>query len=206
MKLTQHSVLLDNQQIIPSKIICIGRNYVEHIHELNNEIPDEMVVFIKPSTAISNKLYSFHQEKLHYEGELCLLIHENKTHAVGFGLDITKRSLQNQLKSKGLPWERAKAFDGSALFSPFISISDLDNHYRLQLDINGKSRQTGHISHMMYKPDIIIQQLQTFMTLNDGDIIMTGTPQGVGLVESGDRFHGKIIHNEIFRSPQISFI
>ena len=187
---------MGERKITPSKIICIGRNYVEHIHELNNEIPDDMVVFIKPNSAISNDLYSVKQEPLHYEGELCLLIQHSQIAAIGFGLDITKRKLQSQLKAKGLPWERAKAFDGSAVFSPFVEIAELDNSFSLQLDINGKNIQSGNISLMMYKPDEIIRQLQTFITLNDGDIIMTGTPQGVGIIQSGDTFHGKILHHD----------
>lgn len=194
MTTTRQSILLGNRALTPSKIICIGRNYVEHIHELNNEIPDDMVVFLKPSSAISDELHSSQQEPLHYEGELCLLIQNKQIDAVGFGLDITKRKLQSYLKSKGLPWERAKAFDGSALFSPFINTPKVDSSFTLELDINGQNVQSGRVSHMIYQPAKIMQELQTFMTLNDGDIIMTGTPAGVGLIRAGDSFHGKIIH------------
>jgi 2-keto-4-pentenoate hydratase/2-oxohepta-3-ene-1,7-dioic acid hydratase in catechol pathway len=101
------SIIVDNTQVIPSKIICIGRNYVDHIAELGNEVPDEMVVFIKPNSSIAEQLSSYHDEPLHYEGELCFVYQLGRFSAVGFGLDLTKRQLQSKLKAKGLPWERA---------------------------------------------------------------------------------------------------
>jgi 2-keto-4-pentenoate hydratase/2-oxohepta-3-ene-1,7-dioic acid hydratase in catechol pathway len=177
---------------MPSKIVCIGRNYVEHIEELGNEIPENLVIFLKPNSAISDELKSFHQEPLHYEGELCFLFENGRFSAVGFGLDLTKRELQSQLKVKGLPWERAKAFDGSALFSEFVEISGIDPSLTLELDIDGNNVQTGDIGLMMYKPDLILAEVLTFITLEDGDIVMTGTPKCVGIVKPGQVFVGKV--------------
>ncbi len=116
-----YSVKLGDELIRPSKVLCIGRNYLEHIHELDNAIPDEMVVFNKPSTSITSVLNSYHHERLHYEAEICFLIKDGKYQAVGLGLDLTKRALQGQLKGKGLPWERAKAFDGFCGVQSFYS-------------------------------------------------------------------------------------
>mgnify|MGYP000167991775 CR=1 FL=1 len=189
--------------IHPSKVICIGRNYVEHIYELANEIPDEMVVFLKPNSSISQSLISFHQEPLHYEAELCFVYQNGIFSAVGFGLDLTKRGLQSQLKSQGLTWERAKAFDGSAVFSEFVKINSIEPTLSVQLKINGGIVQQGGIELMMYKPDEILKELQSFMTLQDGDIVMTGTPKGVGLIYQGDTFEGSIlIENKIKVSAQ----
>jgi len=192
-----NTVLLNNRPITPSKIVCIGRNYVEHIKELGNEIPTEMVVFFKPNSAISTKLSAFHQEPLHYEGELCFLYQQGKFTAIGFGLDLTKRGLQKKLKDKALPWERAKAFNGSALFSDFISIQsnneELMEKFSLELSINDKLIQAGDVTKMMVKPDKILAELQQFVTLEDGDIVMTGTPKGVGQINAEDVFVGKVL-------------
>jgi len=188
-----HTVVVGTKVISPSKIICIGRNYVEHIAELGNEVPDELVVFLKPNSAISADLLSFHQEPLHYEGELCFVYHQGRFNAVGFGLDLTKRALQSKLKAKGLPWERAKAFDGAAVFSDFVAINDVEKSLSLELMINGKTIQAGGIELMMAKPDDILHELQSFMTLQDGDIVMTGTPKGVGLIEKNAIFEGKVV-------------
>ena len=120
-----NAIVLKNIEIFPSKVVCIGRNYMEHIKELNNEIPEDMVFFIKPNSAISNKLvFPKNQNSCHYEAEISFLIEDNKITAVAFGLDLTLREVQNKLKEKGLPWERAKAFDGAAVFSKFISFND----------------------------------------------------------------------------------
>jgi 2-keto-4-pentenoate hydratase/2-oxohepta-3-ene-1,7-dioic acid hydratase in catechol pathway len=189
-----NTIVVDNKEITPSKIICIGRNYVDHVHELGNEIADEMVVFFKPNSAISNKLNSHHRnEPLHYEGELCFAYQQGKFSAVGFGLDLTKRELQSQLKSKGLPWERAKAFNGAALFSDFVSINTIDDTLSLKLAINGKTKQAGGINLMLYKPEKILAELQKFVTLEDGDIVMTGTPKGVGVIAAQSEFTGQVL-------------
>ncbi|MCJ8321845.1 MAG: fumarylacetoacetate hydrolase family protein [Colwellia sp.] len=202
------SIIVDNHLITPSKIVCIGRNYVDHITELGNEIPDEMVVFNKPNSAISSKLLSHHQEQLHYESELCFVIKNGQICAVGFGLDITKRFLQSKLKTKGLPWERAKAFNGSAVFSNFLSIKQdqINETLSLELSINDEIVQRGGIELMIYKPADIIVELKIYTDLEDGDIIMTGTPKGVGLIVEGAYFKGRVLSgaNEIVSASWIA--
>jgi 2-keto-4-pentenoate hydratase/2-oxohepta-3-ene-1,7-dioic acid hydratase in catechol pathway len=122
------------------------------------------------------------------------MLQDNALHGIGFGLDLTRRELQSKLKSKGLPWERAKAFDGAACFSDFVSLGDTDiGSLSLQLEVDGKLRQDGGYELMMHKPDQILAGIQAFMTLEDGDIIMTGTPKGVGQVKAGERFVGRIL-------------
>ncbi len=193
------TVVVDNKQVVPLKIVCIGRNYVDHIAELGNEIPDDMVVFNKPNSAISSELLSYHQEQLHYEGELCFVVKNGQFSAVGFGLDLTKRGLQNKLKAKGLPWERAKAFDGSAIFSDFVTIdaSDINQSLTLELKINDEVIQAGGVELMMYKPNEIFAELKRYTTLNNGDIVMTGTPKGVGIITKGSIFKGKVLKNNV---------
>ncbi len=187
-----HSVNCRGQSVTPSKIVCIGRNYVAHIEELGNEVPEDMVVFLKPNSAIGDTLYSERGEPLHYEGEIALMVEGGQFAAVGFGLDLTLRGLQSRLKGAGLPWERAKAFDGAALFSDFVALpADLDS-LEVELDVDGQPRQRGSIPLMMYKPTDILQGLASFMTLEDGDIVMTGTPAGVGEVHAGEHFTGRI--------------
>lgn len=189
-----NSIKLEPDSFIPSKIVCIGRNYLEHIKELGNETPDEMVIFNKPNSAISKKLHATCGEPLHYEGEICFMVRDNKLHALGFGLDLTRRELQSKLKTKGLPWERAKAFDGAACFSDFVTLGDIElASLSLQLEINDELRQDGGYDLMMHKPAQILAGIQEFMQLEDGDIIMTGTPSGVGQVQAGDQFVGKIL-------------
>ena len=195
------TVTLDGKKITPSKIICIGRNYVDHITELGNEVPDEMVVFLKPNSTITTQLMAFHQEPLHYEAELCFLYHKGKQGqgkftAVAIGLDLTKRNLQAQLKAKGLPWERAKAFNGAAVFSDFVSIDTIDNNLRLALTINGELVQAGGVELMIYPPETILAQLESFIALETGDIVMTGTPKGVGQIVPGSEFVGEVIDDE----------
>jgi 2-keto-4-pentenoate hydratase/2-oxohepta-3-ene-1,7-dioic acid hydratase in catechol pathway len=192
-KQSMNHVLLDGKKVMPSKIVCIGRNYVAHIEELGNEVPEQMVVFGKPNSAIGDTLYAeLGGEPIHYEGEIALLIKDGLPAAAGFGLDLTKRNLQSRLKDQGLPWERAKGFDGAALFSPFKSI-DSTQDLSLQLTVNDKLRQSGGVELMMYSPQLILSQLQEFTTLEDGDILMTGTPAGVGKVQAGERFDGLVM-------------
>lgn len=187
-----NKVTVGNRQIIPTKIVCIGRNFVDHINELGNEIADEMVIFVKPNSSISAVLHAEHNEPLHYEGELCFLYEKGAFTSVGFGLDLTKRELQSKLKSKGLPWERAKAFNGSSLFSHFVAIPTSLENIEFELAINGTSTQLGNIELMIYKPSDILDEILSFMDLNDGDIVMTGTPKGVGPVRKGDIFVGSV--------------
>lgn len=186
------TVIVDGNRVAPSKVVCVGRNYVEHIKELNNEIPTSMVIFMKPNSSVSQVLVSG-VSPLHYEGEISFLIKQGRVSAVGFGLDLTNRLLQNELKEKGLPWERAKAFDGAAVFSRFISINEEDvEKLSMQLWINDVLVQDGGVSLMIYKPSLIIDEINSFSTLCDNDIVMSGTPKGVGGFKIGDKFVGKI--------------
>jgi len=188
-----HTIHCQGRTIAPSKIVCIGRNYVAHIEELGNEVPEEMVVFLKPNSALGDTLYAARGEPLHYEGEIAFLVEGGRLSAVGFGLDLTKRDLQSRLKAQGLPWERAKAFDGAALFSEFVPLTLPVEQLGLELRVEGTLRQQGGVTSMMYPPQAILDNLAGFMTLEDGDIIMTGTPAGVGEVCSGQHFEGRVL-------------
>lgn len=189
-------ILINDKEIFPSKVVCIGRNYAEHIAELNNEIPEEPVFFFKPNSSISNELiFPNGAKSCHYEAEISFLIEENKISAVAFGLDLTLRDVQSKLKTKGLPWERAKCFNNSAVFSEFVYFDDLDS-LEVELLINGKLKQKGGIELMIHKPYEIINNLLEFSSFEDGDILMTGTPKGVGEFKKDDIFIGKILCNE----------
>lgn len=186
------TVIVDGKRVAPSKVVCVGRNYVEHIKELNNEMPTSMVIFMKPNSAVSEVLVSG-VNPLHYEGEISFLIKQGCVSAVGFGLDLTNRILQNELKEKGLPWERAKAFDGAGVFSSFVSIDESEvEKLSMQLWINGVLTQEGGVDLMIHKPLDIIKEINSFSSLIDNDIVMSGTPKGVGSFKSGDTFVGKI--------------
>ena len=151
-----------NQRAIPSfKLVCVGRNYVEHIKELGNEVPEEMLLFVKPNSAISTELASFHHEVIHYETELCFLFEQGRFSGVGIGLDLTKRTLQSALKAKGLPWERAKAFDGSAVLSEFVEIDKISDELNFNLSINGVQVQAGHVGLMINSPEKILTDIST---------------------------------------------
>jgi len=188
------SINVNGFPVYPSKIVCVGRNYVAHIQELGNDIPGSMVVFNKPNSAITDILRSrIDNQVLHYEGELAFTVHHGKLAAVGFGLDLTKRALQSTLKDQGLPWERAKAFDGAALFSEFVALPMDIASLSLRLEVDGELRQAGGVELMIYKPDAISIEIATFTTLDDGDIIMTGTPSGVGEIRPGQLFKGQVL-------------
>ena len=187
-----NSITLDGEKLYPSKIVCIGQNYVDHIRELNNEIPDRQVIFLKPNSAISAGVEITGEEVVHHEGEICFVVIAGRLQGVGFGLDLTRREVQNSLRAKGLPWERSKAFDGSAVFSDFVSLDGGLEHLRLELWINDRLVQHGGYELMMNKPADILAEVGTFMSLEDGDVIMTGTPAGVGPINAGDRLVGKI--------------
>lgn len=180
-----------DQKISPSKVICIGRNYVEHIKELNNETPDSMVVFNKPNSAISDTL-KFISQDTRFEGEICFLMMNKQIEAVGFGLDLTRADIQNKMKEKGLPWERAKAFDNSAVLGKFVEFKDDVKSLRMELYINSKLIQHADYELMIYKPLEMIDEIDSFMSIEDGDIIMSGTPKGVGNYKLGDEFIGRI--------------
>jgi acylpyruvate hydrolase len=186
------------------RIFAIGRNYAEHIKELNNERPDEPVIFTKPDTAVlRNNAPFYHPDfssDIHHEVELVLRICKegkniqekfaNKYYdAIGIGIDFTARDLQQKAKEKGLPWDIAKGFNGSAplsdKFIPVTSFSDLKN-INFSLTINGELKQQGNTSLMLFNFDFIISYLSKFFTLRTGDLIFTGTPKGVGPVKVGN--------------------
>lgn len=197
------------------KIICIGRNYVEHINELNNQRPDEPVIFLKPDTAILPKDSPFYipdfSNDIHYEVEILVKINKvgkyiDKKFAskyydeIGLGIDFTARDLQSKLKEKGLPWEKSKSFDGSAVIGNFISkkkFSSLEN-INFGLIINENIVQKGNTNQMIWKIDEIIEHVSQFFTLKTGDIIFTGTPAGVGKINHNDRLEGFIEDEKLF--------
>jgi 2-keto-4-pentenoate hydratase/2-oxohepta-3-ene-1,7-dioic acid hydratase in catechol pathway len=191
------------------KIICIGRNYVEHARELNNPLPESPVFFMKPDTSlvIRNRpfFYPEFSKDIHYETELVVKIKKNGKHIeekfahtyydeIGLGIDFTARDVQAKCKEKGLPWEIAKAFDHSAPISKFISLETLNNRHdiRFHLELNGKRVQEGSSTLMIFSIDHIISYLSRFVTLKMGDLIFTGTPAGVGAVEINDHLVGYI--------------
>ncbi|GAB2629959.1 fumarylacetoacetate hydrolase family protein [Belliella aquatica] len=191
------------------KIIAIGRNYAEHIEELNNERPSAPVVFMKPDTAVlKNNMPFFHpdfSQNIHHEVELVLKINKEGKYIkkkfahryfdeIGIGIDFTARDLQDQCKSKGLPWEIAKGFNGSAPVGQFLSVSEFKdfNDINFHLLINGEQRQKGNTSMMLFDFGVIIEYVSQFFTLKKGDLIFTGTPAGVGKVNIGDRLEAFI--------------
>lgn len=191
------------------KIICVGRNYAAHAKELNNAVESDPVIFMKPETALINAklpfFYPSFSDDIHYETELVVRICKlgknisekfaNRYYdSVSLGIDFTARDLQSKLKAKGLPWELAKAFDGSAPVGEFIPLSVLppinDIHFTMKL--NGELKQSGHTSMMLFNVDKIISFVSTFVTLKKGDLIFTGTPEGVGPVKIGDVLEASI--------------
>jgi len=191
-----NSVIFESENVIPSKVVCIARNYVAHIEELNNEMSNEMSLFIKPNSAISNRLFLPEFGECHYEGEITFLIKKSKFVGVGFGLDLTLRDIQSRLKEKGLPWEKAKAFDKAAVFSEFIQFDKNINNLGIELYINGHLKQKGDVGLMIYKPDEILKEAMKYFTFYDYDLLMSGTPKGVGTFKKGDIFKGRILYNE----------
>jgi len=193
------------------KIICIGRNYVDHAKELNNPVPTKPLVFMKPSSAllINNKplYYPEFTKSLHYEAEIVLKMAKNGKHVekgfapkyvteIGIGIDFTARDVQSELKKKGHPWEIAKGFDGSAAMSPFIPISTVDrNAVEFKLTKNKATVQTGNTKDLIFSFEHIICYVSKFFKLNIGDLIYTGTPAGVGEVAIGDVLEGFIMQN-----------
>jgi 2-keto-4-pentenoate hydratase/2-oxohepta-3-ene-1,7-dioic acid hydratase in catechol pathway len=197
------------------KLICIGRNYTEHIEELANEKPSEPVVFLKPDTSILLKKQPFFipdfSNDVHYEVEVLVKIDRIGKHIdskfshkyyneIGLGIDFTARDLQSKLKEKGLPWEKAKSFDGAAVIgnwvdkTKFESIDSLNFH----LNKNEKKVQIGNTQNMLWKVDEIIAYVSKYFTLKIGDIIFTGTPSGVGRVEKNDVLSGFLEEEQLF--------
>ncbi len=189
------------------KILCIGRNYAEHAKELKNEIPSEPVVFMKPSTALTrnNKIFFYPEftKNLHYEGELVLKISKNGKHIaekfvrkyfeeITLGIDFTARDLQNKCKERGMPWEIAKAFDGSAVVGNFVTMKEIENSGNIHFTLkrNGNVVQRGESKDMLFRFERIISYLSQYFTLLEGDLVFTGTPQGVGEVKLNDVYEG----------------
>lgn len=198
------------------KIICIGRNYSEHAKELKNEVPAEPVYFMKPDSALLLRNRPFYipdfSNEIHHEVELVVKIgrlgkniQEKFAHRyydeIGLGVDFTARDIQRECKAKGLPWEKAKGFDSSAVLSnEFISKSELGdvNNIAFSMKKNGEVVQDGNSSDMLFNIDAIIAYVSRFMTLKMGDLIYTGTPAGVGPVAIGDRLEGFIGDRQMF--------
>ena len=189
------------------KIICIGRNYVEHAKELKNPLPEQPVFFLKPDTSLVTRnrpfFYPDFSTNIHYETELVIKINKNGKYIqekfahtyynqIGLGIDFTARDIQQNCKKKGLPWEIAKGFDNSAPISKMIAIEELDdqNNIQFHLKLNGEIVQQGSSLDMIFSFDTIISYLSQFITLKMGDFIYTGTPAGVGPVNIGDHLEG----------------
>ncbi|WP_211208647.1 fumarylacetoacetate hydrolase family protein [Leptonema illini] len=176
----------------PQKLVCVGRNYAAHAQELGNSVPDEPVLFIKPGSALSNRLLATDRIGIRFEGEIALLIRGVRPVAVA--LDLTLQDLQNSLKEKGLPWERSKAFRESALLGPFVALPDGMEHLSLELFINEELRQKGGVTDMLFPPDRLIKEIDREFGLEDNDVILTGTPAGAAGFKAGDRFDGRILY------------
>ncbi|MGJ8592354.1 MAG: fumarylacetoacetate hydrolase family protein [Aquaticitalea sp.] len=198
------------------KLICIGRNYTDHIKELENEKPTDPVVFLKPDTAILLKKQPFFipdfSEDVHHEVEILVKINKVGKHIdkkfahkyydeIGLGIDFTARDLQNELKSKGLPWEKAKSFDGAAVIGKWLPKSDFKdlNAINFSLKSNEVVVQQGNTMQMLWKIDELIEYVSKYFTLKIGDIIFTGTPSGVAKVKPNDVLIGFIESTEIFK-------
>ena len=188
------------------KIICIGRNYADHIKEMNSNVPEIPVFFLKPDTALLRKNKPFYypefSKEIHYETEVVIKINRLGKHIeekfahryyseIGLGIDFTARDLQRECKKKGLPWEIAKGFEHSApLTETFVNKEDLPENISFKLGLNGKTVQKGNTKDMIFSFDKLISYLSKFFTLKIGDLIFTGTPAGVGEIKIGDNLKG----------------
>ena len=196
------------------KIICVGRNYSEHIEELQNERPEEPVVFIKPDSAVLPKEQDFYipefTKDVHYELEVLVKINKVGKHIdpkfspnyydeIGLGIDFTARDLQTDLKAKGLPWEKSKGFDGSAVIGKWVPKTRFNdiNNIDFTLYRNGEPVQKGNTSFMLWKIDEIISYVSKFFMLKKGDVIFTGTPAGVGKIHPNDYLSGTLEDEEL---------
>lgn len=198
------------------KIICIGRNYASHIKELQNERPDEPVLFLKPDTAVLQKQFPFvipeFSNDVHHEVEVLVKINKVGKYIdakfahkyydeIGLGIDFTARDVQSQLKEKGLPWEKAKAFDGAAVIGDWMpkeKFEALDN-ISFEMTNNGVVVQKGSTANMLWKIDELVAYASQYFTLRTGDVLFTGTPEGVAKVNPGDVLEGSIEGNKLFR-------
>jgi 2-keto-4-pentenoate hydratase/2-oxohepta-3-ene-1,7-dioic acid hydratase in catechol pathway len=195
------------------KIICIGRNYAEHAKEMKSELPKEPVFFMKPETALLKEKDFYMPDftsNLHHEIELVLKVCKNGKHIeeqfahkyydeIGLGIDFTARDVQEVCKQKGLPWEKAKAFDNSAPVGKFVKKDMLGTNIDFELKINGETRQKGNSRDLIFSFDKVISYVSKFVTLKTGDLIYTGTPEGVGQVKQGDQLEG-FVNEEKFLS------
>ncbi|KAF2342385.1 fumarylacetoacetate hydrolase family protein [Flavobacterium tistrianum] len=198
------------------KIICVGRNYANHIEELKNERPSEPVVFMKPDSAVLLKQHPFvipeFSEDVHHEVEIIVKINKVGKYIepkfahkyydeISVGIDFTARDLQSKLKEKGLPWEKAKAFDGSAVIGDFLPKTDFVSVENLNFELRSNSEvvQKGNSSMMLWKIDELIAHVSQFFTLKIGDIIFTGTPAGVAAVKPNDILEGFLEDKKLFR-------
>ena len=197
------------------KIICVGRNYADHAKELGNDIPDEPVIFMKPKSALLQSHTPFYYpeftNELHYECELVLRVCKNgkyiqERHAGNYyngitvGIDFTARDIQDELKKKGLPWEKAKAFDNSAAMGKFIDVTPGLNKKNINFCLykNKELVQKGNSANMLFSFDSIIEHISNYFSLNIGDLIFTGTPAGVGECVVGDELEGFIEDQKLF--------
>jgi len=196
------------------KIICVGRNYAEHAKELNNALPTDPVIFMKPDTALMRKGEPFFlpnfTKNMHYETEIVFRINKIGRHIESkfahkyiaeytVGIDFTARDLQDIQKAKGLPWEIAKAFDQSALVGDFLPLNEIDPHnIAFHLVKNGEIVQKGNTADMIFPIEKVIEYCSTFFTLKIGDLFFTGTPEGVGKVDIGDRLEGYLGEQKVF--------
>ncbi|MDO5607803.1 MAG: fumarylacetoacetate hydrolase family protein [Capnocytophaga sp.] len=196
------------------KIICVGKNYIDHIKEFDNKKPESIVLFMKPDTAIHNPELSYYipdfTNDLHHEVEIIIKINQNGKHIaekfahkyydeIGLGVDFTARDLQWKLKEAGLPWEKSKAFDGSAIIGKFVHKNTLDTeNIAFRLEKNGEIVQQGNSHQMIWKIDQIISEVSKFFTLRKGDLIFTGTPSGVGSVQPKDVLEGFLENEKAF--------
>jgi len=193
-----NSVVFGGEKVYPSKVVCIAKNYVEHINEFDGKAPSEIALFIKPNSSISSEVRKPEMGLCHYEAEITFIVRNGKLAGVGFGLDLTLRDIQKRLRDEGLPWEKAKAFDGSAVFSEFVSFDGDIMGLGIEFFINGELRQRGDVSLMINKPQEILDDAKRFFTFVDNDLLMTGTPKGVGTFNRGDKFLGRIFYkNEV---------
>lgn len=198
------------------KIFCIGRNYAEHAKELGNEIPDEPVIFMKPNSAVLQHNIPFYYpeftNELHYECELVIKISKNGKYinennsrnyydAITLGIDFTARDIQNELKKKGLPWEKAKAWDNSAVLGTWLPLKPNENcdDINFYMNKNGKTVQKGNSNQMIHNVDKIIAHISKYFSLNIGDLIFTGTPAGVGECVVGDELEGFYEEQSLFK-------
>ena len=198
------------------KIICIGRNYVDHIAELQNERPAEPVIFLKPDTALLQKQFPFiipeFSNNVHHEIEVVVKINKVGKYIepkfaykyydeITVGIDFTARDVQDALKSKSLPWEKAKAFDGSAVVGDFVSKSDFESLADINFELinNGVTVQKGSTAQMMWNIDELVAEASKYFTLKTGDVIFTGTPKGVAAVAPGDVLEGVLEGKKLFK-------